>query len=52
MDGHVSLLNKKLSEAANDKKTSNYKVYIEDDNGSVYSTKLYQEVETINDAIS
>ena len=29
MDGQVSLLNKKLSEAPNDKKTSSYKVYIE-----------------------
>lgn len=52
MDGHISLLNKKLSEAPSDTKTPNYKVYIEDDSGSVYSTKLYEEVETINDAIS
>ena len=52
MDGQVSLLNKKPSEAPNDKKTSSYKVYIEGDNGSVYSTKLYEDVETINDAIS
>jgi hypothetical protein len=51
MNGNISLLNKKLSEATSDKKSSQYKVYIEDDNGSVYSTKLHEEVETINDAV-
>jgi hypothetical protein len=40
MNGQVSLLNKKLSEVPSDKKIPSYKVYVEDDNGSVYSTKL------------
>jgi hypothetical protein len=51
MNGQVSLLNKKLSEAPQEKKLPSYKVYIEDDNGTSYSTKLHNDVETVNDAI-
>jgi len=52
MNGQVSLLNKKLSEAPTQQTTPHYKVYIEDENGKVYSTKLHPELATINDAIS
>jgi hypothetical protein len=52
MNGQISLLNKKLSEAPTTSSKTSYKVYIEGDNGSVYSTKLHSEVETVNDAIS
>lgn len=48
----VSLLNKKLSQTANNpNKTNSYKVYIEDVDGNTYSTKLHSDVETINDLI-
>ena len=49
-NNQVSLLNKKMSEIQVEKKIS-YKVYIEDDNGNSYSTKLSDDVITINDAI-
>ncbi len=47
----VSLLNKKISEAQTDKKACNFKVYIEDSEGNSYSTKLSEEVNTIEEAI-
>ncbi len=51
MNNQVSLLNKKISEAQTDKKTPNFKVYIEDAEGNSYSTKLSEDVSTIEDAI-
>lgn len=52
MSTQVSLLNKQLSEIPTANSQPHYKVYIEDDRGSVYSTKLSGSVETVNDAIS
>lgn len=52
-NNQVSLLNKKMSEMKEttiEKKTS-YKVYIEDQSGNSYSTKLSDDILTINDAI-
>jgi len=40
MNGQISLLNKKISEAATDKKKPTYKIYLEDNTGTIYSTKL------------
>lgn len=52
MNNQVSLLKKKLSETPkHSQKTHPYKVYIEDQDGNTYSTKLHGYVETIEDAI-
>ena len=47
----VSLLKKDLTEVSTIKKTSPYKVYIEDHDGSTYSTKIPADVQTVEDAI-
>jgi hypothetical protein len=50
--GNVSLLNNKMTQVIPAKKTPVYKVYIEDAEGSSYSTRLSSEVVTIDDAIT
>jgi hypothetical protein len=49
---HVSLLNNKMAQVIPAKKIPVYKVYIEDAEGSSYSTRLSSEVVTIDDAIT
>ena len=44
----VSLLKRDLSEVETIKKSSAYKVYIEDNDGTIYSTKLPSDVSTVN----
>lgn len=43
----ISLLNKKMSEAQPEVKGKSYKVYVEDNEGNSYSTKLSGEINTI-----
>ena len=52
LEGHVSLLNKKISQVSPAKKSASYKVYIEDPEGKSFSTKLSADVTTIGDAIA
>lgn len=50
-NNQISLLNKKMSEAQPEVKGKSYKVYVEDNEGNSYSTKLSGEINTIQDAI-
>jgi hypothetical protein len=43
----ISLLNKKMSETQPEVKGKSYKVYVEDNEGNSYSTKLSGEINTI-----
>ena len=49
-NNQVSLLNKKMSEMTVEKKLT-YKIYMQDLNGKSYSTRLNEDVVSINDAI-
>ena len=46
-NNQISLLNKKMSEAQPEVKGKSYKVYVEDNEGNSYSTKLSGEINTI-----
>jgi hypothetical protein len=50
-NNNISLLNKKISERSNLNSYKNYKVYIEDKEGNIFSTKISPEAVSVIEAI-